>query len=104
MHTEEAATSKAFGIVHWFPGGTRKQYEASIAAVHPGRKRLPKRQIFHAAGPSAGGWMVVAVHVSKRSWLRFRNRVLMPAMKSGIKGGFTKPPNETEFRVHNLQR
>ena len=95
--------SKAFGIVHRFPGGTKKQYEASIAAVHPSRKRLPKGQIFHAAGPSTGGWTIVAVHVSKKSWVSFRNRVLMPAMKKGIKGGFTKPPKETEFRVHNLQ-
>jgi hypothetical protein len=96
--------SKAFGIVHRFPGGTKKQYEASIAAVHPSRKRLPKGQIFHAAGPSTGGWTIVAVHVSKKSWVSFRNRVLMPAMKKDIKGGFTKPPKETEFKVHNLKR
>jgi hypothetical protein len=25
----------AYGIVHHFPGGTKEQYEASIAAVHP---------------------------------------------------------------------
>ena len=25
----------AYGIVHFFPGGTQEQYEASIAAVHP---------------------------------------------------------------------
>ena len=24
-----------FGVVHHFPGGTRENYEASIAAVHP---------------------------------------------------------------------
>jgi len=95
--------SKAFGIVHHFPGGTKKQYEASIAVVHPSR-RLPRGQIVHLAGPSAGGWTIVAVHVSRRSWVRFRNRVLMPAIKKGIKGGFTKPPKETEFKVHKLQR
>ena len=96
--------SKAFGIVHHFPRGTKKQYEASIAAVHPSGRKLPKGQIFHAAGPSAGGWTIVAVHVSKKSWVSFRNRVLMPAMEKGIKGGFTKPPKETEFKVHKLQR
>ena len=26
----------AYGIVHYFPGGNQAQYEASIAAVHPG--------------------------------------------------------------------
>jgi hypothetical protein len=45
----------AYGIVHYFPGGTKEQYEASIAAVHPSEGRLPEGQIFHAAGPSTGG-------------------------------------------------
>jgi hypothetical protein len=63
----------AYAIVHHFPGGTKEQYEASIAAVHPGRKSLPKGQIFHAAGPSAGGWTIVAVHASKESWEQFRD-------------------------------
>ncbi|MBI5770520.1 MAG: hypothetical protein HZA93_22275 [Verrucomicrobia bacterium] len=96
--------SKAFGIVHYFPGGTKKQYEASIAAVHPNRRKLPKGQIFHAAGPAKGGWTIVAFHVSKQSWLSFRNRVLLPAFQKGIKGGFTQPPQETQIKVHNLQR
>ncbi len=26
---------KPFGVVHFFAGGTKDQYEASIAAVHP---------------------------------------------------------------------
>jgi hypothetical protein len=93
----------AYGIVHHFPGGTEEQYEASIAAVHPGRDRLPEGQIFHAAGPSAGGWTVVAVHESKESWERFRDSILMPKLQQGISGGFTAPPQETAFEVHNLQ-
>ena len=94
----------AYVIVHHFPGGTKEQYEASIAAVHPSRKSLPKGQIgFHAAGPSAGGWTIVAVHDSKESWERFRDGILMPRMQQGIKGGFTTPPQETSFDVHNLQ-
>lgn len=59
---------------HFFPGGTKEQYEASIAAVHPNRKTLPKGQIFHAAGPSTGGWTIVAVHDSKESWGAFPRR------------------------------
>jgi hypothetical protein len=96
--------SMAYGIVHHFPGGTKEQYEASIAAVHPTRDSLPKGQIFHAAGPSAGGWTIVAIHESKESWERFRDSILMPRMREGIKGGFTTPPQETAFDVHNLQR
>ena len=45
-----------------------------MATVHPGKGRLPDGQIFHAAGPSAGGWMIVAVHESKESWERFPGR------------------------------
>ena len=92
----------AFGIVHHFPGGTKKQYKASVAAVHPGPRRLPKGQIYHAAGASKGGWTVVAIHDSKKSWVKFRDDVLMPRMKQGIKGGFRKPPKETSFAVHTL--
>jgi hypothetical protein len=94
----------AHGIIHFFPGGTKEQYEASIAAVHPSRNSLPKGQTFHVAGPSAGGWTIVAVHESKEGWEHFRDSVLMPQMKKGIKGGFTGPPQETAFEVHNLQK
>jgi hypothetical protein len=91
----------AYGIVHFFAGGTKEQYEASIAAVHPSRTSLPKGQIFHAAGPSAGGWTVVAIHDSKESWEKFRDEILMPRMQQGVKGGFTAPPQEQAFEVHN---
>jgi len=91
-----------YGIVHHFPGGTKEQYEASIAALHPGKGRLPAGQIFHAAGASAGGWTVVAVHESKVSWEKFRNEILMPKMQKGIKGGFATPPQETAFEAYNL--
>ena len=93
----------AYAIIHFFPGGTKEQYEASIAAVHPNRKTLPKGQIFHAAGPSAGGWTIVAVHDSKKSWVRFRDDILVPRMQKGVKGGFKTPPQETSIAVHKLQ-
>jgi hypothetical protein len=48
----------AYGIVHFFPGGTKEQYDASLGAVHPSKTTLPKGQIYHAAGPSAGGWTI----------------------------------------------
>jgi hypothetical protein len=93
----------AYGVVHQFAGGTKEQYEASIAAVHPGKGSLPKGQIYHAAGPSPGGWTIIAVHDSKESWERFRDGVLMPRMQQGIKGGFSAPPQETTFEVYSLK-
>ncbi len=62
----------AHGVVHQFAGGTEEQYQASIAAVHPSDGSLPEGQVFHAAGPSADGWTIVAIHVSKESWEQFR--------------------------------
>ena len=93
----------AYGIVHQFPGGTQEQYEASIAAVHPNGGSLPEGQIFHAAGPSADGWTVVAIHDSQESWERFRDDMLMPRMNEGIERGFPTAPQETTFSVHNQQ-
>jgi hypothetical protein len=94
----------AYGIVHHFPGGTREQYEASIAAVHPSDGSLPEGQMFHAAGPSTGGWTIMAVHNSQESWEHFRDNILMPRMQEGIDGGFPTPPQETAVDVYKLQQ
>ena len=89
----------AYGVVHYFPGGTRQQYEAALAAVHPGADQLPDGQIYHHAGPGDGGWVVVAIHESRQSWENFRDNVLMPKLKQGIPGAFTEPPQERTFEV-----
>lgn len=85
-----------YGVIHFFPGGTQDQYEASIAAVHPSATELPDGQIFHAAGPSEGGWTIMAVHDTQASWESFRDDTLRPRMQAGIDGGFSAPPEETE--------
>ena len=94
----------AYGVVHQFKGGTKEQYEASIAAVHPADGSLPAGQVFHAAGPSADGWTIVAIHDSQASWESFRDSILMPRMEQGIDGGFPEPPQETVFEVVNEVR
>ena len=91
----------AYGVVHRFAGGTEEQYQASIAAVHPSDGSLPEGQVLHVAGPSADGWTIVAIHVSKASWKQFRDGTLMPRMQAGIDSGFAAPPTETTFDVHN---
>jgi hypothetical protein len=60
--------------------------------------------LYHAAGPSADGWTIVAVHETKDSWEAFRDSTLMPRMQAGIAGGFTEPPQETVFDVVNEVR
>ena len=69
----------------------KRQSQQCIRAEQP----CHKGQILHVAGPSAGGWTIVAVHDSKESWEQFRDEILMPQMKKGITGGFTGPPQET---------
>ncbi len=93
----------AYGVVHQFAGGTKEQYEASLAAVHPSGGGLPAGQIYHAAGPTADGWIIVAIHDSKESWESFRDDTLVPRMSQGIEGGFTAPPAETAFEVVNIE-
>ena len=88
-----------YGIVHQFAGGTTEQYEASIAAGHPADGSLPAGQVFHAAGPSADGWTIVAVHDSQASWETFRDSILLPRMQAGIEGGFGSIPSESTFEV-----
>ena len=94
----------AYGVVHQFKGGTKEQYEASIAAVHPADGSLPAGQVYHAAGPSADSWTIVAIHDSQASWESFRDSILMPRMEEGIDGGFAEPPQETVFEVVNEVR
>ena len=93
----------AYGVVHFFPGSTESQYDATLAAVHPG-DGLPEGQTFHAAGASEGGWTIVAIHDSKQSWEKFRDGTLIPRMQQGVDGGFETPPEETGFDCHNLQK
>jgi hypothetical protein len=92
----------AFAIRHFFPGGTKENYEASIGAVHPGADLLPAGQTYHVAGASPGGWTIVAVFDTKQSWETFRDGILMPRMQAGIEGGFPTPPEETEIEVYKV--
>lgn len=92
----------AFGVIHFFPGGTKEQYDATIAAVHPGGV-LPRGQVYHAAGASQDGWSIFAVHDDKESWETFHREFLAPRLAQGVKGGFTHRPEEKTFEIYNLQ-
>jgi hypothetical protein len=91
-----------FGITHFFKGGTAEQYENSIAVVHPdGGKGLPPGQLYHAAGPSEDGFMIVALFDSEASWTKFRDETLLPGFAT-VQNGLPGPPVETSFEIHNL--
>jgi hypothetical protein len=93
-----------FGIVHRFPGGTKGQYEAGLAQVHPAGGSLPEGQTYHAARATDGGWIVVALWDSHESWERFRDQTLMPGLQSLGDAGFPSPPQETTFEIHKEQQ
>jgi len=89
----------AYGITHRFKGGTKEQYDAVRAVVHPS-EGLPGGQIHHFAGETEDGWIVVGVHDSKESWERFRDDTLLPGLNEVGDKGLPGPPEETVFEVH----
>jgi len=88
----------AYGITHKFKGGTKDQYEASVAVVHP-PEGLPDGQIHHFAGETRDGWIIVAIHDSKESWERFREETLLPGLQEVGDRGLPAPPEATTFEV-----
>src|SRR5947207_15595486 len=90
-----------FGIVHRFPGGTKEQYDASVAQVHPPDGSLPEGQTYHAAGATDDGWIVVALWDSPASYEHFRDEKLMPGLQAFGDAGFPTPSQSTEFELHN---
>jgi hypothetical protein len=93
-----------FGIVNRFPGGTKDQYEAGIARVHPADGSLPAGQTYHAAGPTDDGWIVIALWDSPASWERFRDETLMPGFEALGDAGLPAPPQQTTFEIHKEQQ
>jgi len=95
----------AYGIVHRFKGGTKEQYDTSLAKVHPREGAdLPEGQTLHIAGPTDDGWIIVAIHDSRESWERFRDQTLGPGLQEVGDEGFAGPPEETTFEVFTVQQ
>ena len=93
----------AYGIVHFFPDGTKEQYEANLVAVHPGPDQLPDGQTFHAAGPSLG-WLddLGGARLEGELGAVPRRHPGMPRMQQGIQGGFQPPPQETAIDLYKV--
>jgi hypothetical protein len=87
----------AYLLTHFWPGGTEEEYRATIAAAHPGGG-LPAGQIYHAAGPADGGYLVAAVWQSQAACDAF----LAAALDQPVEGGLAGPPQERTAEVANL--
>ncbi len=74
----------SYAVIHQYKGASKEQYEATLAAVHPGGGTLPPGQLHHFAGPSAAGWIIVAIHDSRPSWETFRDSTLMPPSTASL--------------------
>jgi hypothetical protein len=90
----------AYLLTHFWPGGTEAQYRATLAAVHPA-SGLPDGQIYHAAGPTEGGFLIAAVWDRKDQSDRFVSETLIPSLP--IEGGFEGSPQERGAEIVNVQ-
>jgi hypothetical protein len=80
----------AYLLTHFWPGGTEEQYRATIAAVNAAVG--PQPETFHAAGPTDGGFLIVATYESKAVSDEFIKSTLLPLLP--IEGGLVGPPEE----------
>lgn len=90
----------AYLVTHFWPGATEEQYRRTVEVVHPPDDGLPAGQVYHAAGPSEGGILIVSVWDSKDSYERFLNETLMPSMP--VEGGVSGQPEQRTAEVVNL--
>jgi hypothetical protein len=91
----------AYGIVNYFKGGTKAQYDATVEKVHPGDNGLPPGQTHRTAGETDDGFIVCATWESKATWEAFRDGTLLPALAELGDKGLPGPPQMWAFEVHN---
>ncbi len=86
-------------LSHFWPGATKENYLAEVAAIHsPGTPR-PAGELHHIAGYTDGGILVTAIWDSKESCDRFVQEVLLPAQP--VEGGFPNPVEERAAEIFN---
>jgi len=88
----EEATPQPEDIGRFFQRWTRV-----IPTHSPPPTGLPAGQTQHYTGPSATGWVVVAVWDSKGAWDEFRDKTLLPGLQGLGDSGLAGPPKGTEF-------
>ena len=80
-------TIMPYCVLHFFPGGTKEQYEASIAAAHPARNVLPEGQTRRSSRPHPA--TLIGRTISRSSFRTLRAFRLAP-MSGGTVSGFEK--------------
>jgi heme-degrading monooxygenase HmoA len=83
------------------PGFNAETYEAVTGRAMPG-EQLPDGCKLHIAGPVEQGWRVITVWESREAFDRFREEMLIPAIRE-ITGEQAPPAVEPEVNpVHKL--
>jgi hypothetical protein len=85
-------------VTHFFAGGTQAQYDAIVDEVHPADGSLPEGQLHHFAGPTDGGFLVVALWETKEQNDAFQQKLIpvIVAMENA-----PPPPEERTAEVTN---
>ena len=83
-------------ITHFFAGGTQEQYDAVVAEAHPTDGSLPEGQLHHFAGPTDGGFLVVALWETKQQNDEFQQKLF------SIIGALENPPPPPEERTAHV--
>lgn len=85
-------------ITHFFEGGTHEQYDAIVAKAHPADGTLPSGPLHHFAGPTDGGFLVVALWDKTKSNDAFQQTFfpIIGALKDA-----PPPPQERTAEITN---
>lgn len=87
----------AVGIRIKFAGLAQEQFDAINALVDPD-SNPPKGLLFHASGPTDGGWGVIDFWESRAAFDEFQGRIQAAVAASGVQ--LQGPPDVKEFPVH----
>jgi catechol 2,3-dioxygenase-like lactoylglutathione lyase family enzyme len=87
----------AVGIRNDLPGVTQEAFDSLNKQVDMASDP-PAGLIFHASGPTRGGWGVIAFWESREAFDAFIPRIQQAAEAAGIQ--LQGPPDITEFPVH----
>ena len=89
----------AYAIMHFFAGGTKEQYEASIAAVrHPSRSTLPKGQSFTRRVRLPADGKLWRFTILRKAGSAFATARFYPKCRKGFRAGSRVLPQRAASR------
>lgn len=91
----------AFGRIVFYPGGTAAQYQAVIDEIGSAFTDAAER-IFHAAGPTEGGWLMTTIWNSKEAFQRWAQEHVGPAHQRAGDRGWQSQPETTDFETFHV--